>query len=279
MIVDKQTNKLYLADCLPIKHQRFFKEFEQILKKNNVDFDFLPNTKDIWAVDYMPIQIDIDKFVQFTYNPDYLQSSKWAKTISDVDYICEAINLNKVKSDIILDGGNVTKTTDKVIMCDKVFLDNQKYDRKDLKNRLKELFEVEYLYFVPQQPKDFTGHSDGMVRFIDNDTVIINDYSKENKDFHRAFKIALDNARLEYIEIPYNPYNNKTYGQANGDYINYLQMNNIIVIPIFGLDDDEIVVRQFEQIFKGQTIATIDSNEVANNGGIINCITWNIQKQ
>jgi agmatine deiminase len=279
MITDKQTNKLYLADCLPIKHQRFFVEFEQILKKNNVDFEILPNTKDIWAVDYMPIQIDIDKFIQFTYYPDYLQSKKWVKTISDVDYICDAIKLDRTKSDIILDGGNVTKTTDKVIMCDKVFLYNQKYSRKDLKNKLRELFEVEYLYFVPQQPKDFTGHSDGMVRFINNDTVIINDYSKENKDFHRAFKIALDNARLEYIEIPYNPYNNKTYGQANGDYINYLQMNNLIVIPTFGLADDEIIVRQFEQIFKGQTIATIDSNEVANNGGIINCITWNIQKQ
>jgi agmatine deiminase len=129
---------------------------------------------------------------------------------------------------------------------------------------------------VPQQPKDFTGHADGMVRFLDNNTVIINDHSKEKPEFQRAFKIALDNAGLDYIEIPYNPYGNKTYGQANGDYINFLQMQNTVIIPTFGIKEDEVAVRQFEQLFSGQKIATIDSNEVADNGGILNCITWNI---
>jgi agmatine deiminase len=140
------------------------------------------------------------------------------------------------------------------------------------------LFEVDKLYFIPQQPKDYTGHSDGMLRFLDNKTVIINDYSKEKPEFQRAFKIALDNAGLDYIEIPYNPYGNKTYSQANGSYINFLQMQNTVIIPTFGIKEDEIAVRQFEQLFSGYQIATIDSNEVANNGGILNCITWNILK-
>jgi agmatine deiminase len=239
-------------------------------------FQLLPDTKDIWAVDYMPIQVSLDKFVQFVYNPDYLQSKKWIKTISDVENICNYIKLNRIKSDIVLDGGNVTKTTDKVIMCDKIFIENPHYSRRQLADKLRELFEVDKLYFVPQQPKDFTGHADGMVRFLDNNTVIINDYSKEKPEFQRAFKIALDNAGLDYIEIPYNPYDNKTNGQANGDYINFLQMQNTVIIPTFGIKEDEIAVRQFEQLFSGQQIATIDSNEVADNGGILNCITWNI---
>ncbi len=52
-------------------------------------------------------------------------------------------------------------------------------------------------------------------------------------------------------------------------------MQNTVVIPTFGIKEDEIAVRQFEELFKGQTIATIDSNEIADNGGILNCITWN----
>jgi len=276
MVTENQTNKLYLADCLPTKHPKFFADFEATLKKCGISFQLLLNTKDIWAVDYMPIQVSLDKFVQFVYNPDYLQSKKWIKTISDVENICNSINLKRIKSDIVLDGGNVTKTTDKVIMCDKIFLENPNYERRQLSNKLRELFEVDELYFVPQQPKDFTGHADGMVRFLDNKTVIINDNSKEKPEFQRAFKIALDNAGLDYIEIPYNPYGNKTYGQANGDYINFLQMQNTVIIPTFGIKEDEIVVQQFEQLFKGQNIATIDSNEVADNGGILNCITWNI---
>jgi agmatine/peptidylarginine deiminase len=139
----------------------------------------------------MPIQVSLNNFIQFVYNPDYLQSKKWIKSISNVDSICDKINFKRSKSDIVLDGGNVTKTTDKVIMCDKIFFENPHYSRRQLSNKLKELYEIDKLYFVPQQPKDFTGHADGMVRFLDNNTVIVNDYSQENKDFQRAFKIAL----------------------------------------------------------------------------------------
>jgi len=54
-------------------------------------------------------------------------------------------------------------------------------------------------------------------------------------------------------------------------------MENILFIPIFGIEEDEQVVKQFEQIFAGQTIQTIAANEIANDGGILNCISWNIQ--
>lgn len=278
MITDKQTNKLYLADCLPKKHPIFFKQFENILNDCNIEFKFLPNTKDIWAVDFMPVQVSKDKFVQFAYNPDYLNSKVGRKSISNVNDICDAINIKRIKSDINIDGGNITKTTDKVIMCDKIFSENPQYSRKQLIDNLTELFEVDKLYFVPQQPKDFTGHSDGMIRFLDANTVIINEYSNEPKDFQRAFHIALHNAGLEYIEIPYNPYDNTKYANASGEYINYLQMENIIIMPTFGIKEDDIAVRKFEELFKGHTINTIESNDIAENGGILNCITWNILK-
>jgi len=117
-----------------------------------------------------------------------------------------------------------------------------------------------------------------MVRFYDRDTVLINDYSKEDINFQLRFRLALHNAGLNYIEIPYNPYNNVKDDQANGEYINYLQMHQAIIVPSFGIKHDEAVVRQFEQLFAGQTVITVDSNEIAKEGGILNCITWNILK-
>lgn len=286
MIIDSETNFLYLADSLKKKeYSSFCERLENKLKENNISYTFLEKTNDIWCRDYMPIQITENKFVQFTYNPDYLRTKKGLKSKSDVNSICESIKIKTIKSDIVLDGGNVIKILDKVIMCDKVFPENPLYTRKQLSNKLRELFEIDNLYFLPQQPSDFTGHADGMVRFLDNNTVIINDYSKENnpskenKYFQRAFKIALDNAKLDYKEIPYNLQGNKTYSQANGIYLNYLQMEKVVFVPTFGIKEDDIAVKQFEELFKGQTIATIDSNEIANNGGILNCITWNTKKE
>lgn len=278
MITDNQTNFLYLADTLPKNYPDFYKRFEKILVENNIEFALLPKTKDIWAVDYMPIQTELNKFVRFVYNPSYLQTNKLLKTISDVDTICNEIDISTFKADIILDGGNVTRTANKVIMTDRVFIDNPKYERKQLIRELHELLQIDKLYFVPEQPGDFTGHSDGMVRFINENTVVINDYKKEKEWFYKAFEIAIHNTGLDYIKIPYNVYHNKSNDQANGDYINYLQMENTVFIPTFGINEDDLAVRQLETIFTGRKIVTVDSNEIAKDGGILNCITWNIKK-
>lgn len=279
MITDSQTNFLYLADSLQKKYPNFFDRFEKVLNDCNIEPKLLPGTKDVWAVDYMPIQIKKDEFVQFVYNPNYLRNSiKWRKTISDVDAICAQIDISPKKSNIVLDGGNVVRTTDKVIMCDKIFSENPTIQENNLIKELEQLFQVDKLIFIPTDSEDEFGHADGMARFYNNDTVLINDYSKEKPEFQRRFKLALNNAGLHYIEIPYNPYGEKRRIIAKGIFMNYLQMEQAIIIPTFDITEDDIAFKQFEQLFPDKKLATIDSNEIAFDGGILNCITWNILK-
>src|SRR5687767_1359296 len=148
MITDNQTNFLFLADTLPKKYLNFYQRFLKVLDNCKIAVELLPQTKDIWAVDYMPIQVEVDKFVRFSYRPSYLMRyKKWIKTISDVDSICNDLGIQTVKTDIVVDGGNVTRTTNKVIMTDRVFVDNPSYDRKQLIRKLYELLEIDKLYF------------------------------------------------------------------------------------------------------------------------------------
>ena len=98
MITDSQTNKLFLADCLPKQQPKFFQRFEKVLSACDIKFDFLPNCRDIWVFDFMPAQVSKTRFVPFTYTPDYILKEKsYRKTISDVDGICKAINLKPTK--------------------------------------------------------------------------------------------------------------------------------------------------------------------------------------
>jgi len=277
MIQDQYTNYLYLADVLPQKYPDFFNRLSALLNDAGIKFSLLPHTKDIWAVDYMPIQISSDKFVQFIYDPDYLQSKELLKTISDVDLICDQIGITTRKFDIKLDGGNVIKEKNCAVLCDKVFKENRHISKSDLEGKLKQALQIERIIFIPTDPLDKIGHADGMVRFINDTTVIINDYATEDKALGDKLKNILTNAGLNFIEIPYNPYHNKKDIQANGIYINYLQMKNIIILPVFNIKEDEVTVKQFEKIFDGQTIQTIESNEIAAQGGVLNCISWNIK--
>ena len=279
MIPDSQTNFIYLADTLCSRFSAFYNRFTKVLNDEKIPFQPLPGTKDIWAVDYMPIQIERDKFVRFTYNPSYLKPHKLKETISNTDAICKQIGIETIESNIVLDGGNVIKSKNKVILTERIFKENPGYERKQLIKELEGLFEVDKIFIIPEQPNDFTGHADGMVRFVDEETILINDYSLESVSFQKGFAKAIQQTGFKTITIPYNPYGNSNNDQAQGCYINYLQLENHVIVPTFGMQEDEAAVKQFQEIFKGQTISTIDSNEIAEEGGVLNCITWNILKE
>ncbi|WP_069658332.1 hypothetical protein [Arcticibacter eurypsychrophilus] len=81
-----------------------------------------------------------------------------------------------------------------------------------------------------------------MVRFINDDTVPINKYTSENTDFQLGLRPALYSAGLKTIEPPYNPYANRTNDDASGIYINYLEMNELMIVPTFNIiEDDEVI--------------------------------------
>ena len=165
-------------------------------------------------------------------------------------------------------------------MCDKVFSENPLYKEKTLIKKLEELLEVDRIIFVPWQKEiDFIGHADGMVRFLDEKTVLINDYDyEEDGEFVSSFKASIHNAGLDWIEIPYNPYDNKFDLDASGIYINYLQILDIIFVPQFKFAEDDKAMKKLKSLFPKSKIVPVLSNEIAREGGVLNCISWNIKK-
>ena len=226
----------------------------------------------------MPIQVNTDKFVQFIYNPDYLQAKKYRNTISNVDKVCSTIGIKTQKSPLVIDGGNIIKAKNKVIMCDKIFKENPRKNEMELIDELHKLFEVDRIIIIPTQPNDYFGHADSIVRFLDDDTVLVNGFSKEEKEFNLQVRIALNNAGLNCVTAPYNPYNNYNYVDAKGVYINYLQMAGVIFLPVFGIREDDIAVSKFESIFIKNKIVPVQCRSLAKDGGALNCISWNIKK-
>lgn len=224
----------------------------------------------------MPIQIDQKKFIQFRYNPDYLQYGKWRNTITDPCPVTSSIGIQAFESDLVLDGGNVVRGDNWVILTEKVFVENRNQSHKAIIDKLESALEAKPI-IIPCDPEDFTGHADGLVRHYDENTVLINSYAQRRApDFHKKLKQVLKNEGLRAIEVPYNPFKNVSYSSAKGIYINYLQMKSLIVLPMFDLPEDDVALRLFEQLFPGATVRTINANQIAKDGGVLNCITWNI---
>lgn len=276
MITDNQTNYVYLADTLEKHYPKFYKNLIRLFNKNNIQFGILKGTKDIWVTDYMPVQITNNDFVRFAYKPDYLKTSAELETITDVNLVCKNIALKARKYRLVVDGGNITRSDNKVIMCDKVFTDNKRIQPSKLITLLYDYLKVDKIIFIPTHPHDFTGHSDGIVRFINEDTVLVNDYARERNSYKLKLHLALHNAGLSICKLIYNPYDNYDYSQAIGEYINYLHIGGNIIVPIFDTKDDEVALCQMARLFPNKNIIPINCVDIGLKGGLLNCICWNI---
>lgn len=280
MTTDKQTNYVYISSLLKEKCPKTYRQLIFWFEKFNIAFGELKKAKDLWLVDFMPLQIRENYFVQYKYNPDYLQYKKYQKTISNQEEVCNEINLFPNKFSISLDGGNVVKSNSKVIMTTKIFKENPNYLEQNLINEIRNQLQVEQVIIIPQEPNDFVGHSDGMVRFIDESTVLVNQYPKQKDylEFGYSLRWSLRNAGLNFVEFPYDSWQNETSNDATGCYINFLEIGNYIFYPVFGKHSDQFALIQLQNVFKDRQIIDIECNELAKLGGVLNCATWNILK-
>lgn len=284
MITDQETHVIYFSSLIKEKEQfkPFWKRLEKVLIGNKIQFNFIENTINIWCRDYMPVQIDDDEFIQFQYFPDYLIEPKYINqlTIPSETQILDNINIKQSK--LIVDGGNVVKSKNKAVLTEKVLLENSNLDPKTVITTLKKELKVYELFLIPIQPYDYTGHADGMIRFLNEETLLVSDYSKESITWQKKMDSALKNTGLKIVTFPSEPVKEKNADgdyTAKGIYINFAQIGNIILLPQFDLKTDEIAVTITKELYPDCKIIPINCNEIAQEGGVLNCCTWNIKVQ
>ncbi|WP_162054745.1 agmatine deiminase family protein [Pontibacter pamirensis] len=279
MITGNQTNTVYTSALLHTD-ERFSdasQALTRILDKHGISHKQIQGTKDIWCRDYMPLQINKGELVQFRYEPSYLEDDLHIQSVPRE--VCKANNLKARFSNINLDGGNVVNWADRAIITDRVFSENTDYTSKTkLISEIEELLGVEVIV-IPQIKSDMTGHADGLVRFLDRNTLLGNDREQEYKYWKSGISKVLKQHGLDYIDVPFFEHKDRKHkDNAVGCYVNFLEVGNLIVIPVFQAEGnhDDKVYDLFKQIYPSRIIETINFNEVGLHGGLMNCTTWTI---
>ena len=273
--VESGVQVVYMSELLKTNYPETCSRLIKILEMHDVKYAFLKGTKDIWCRDYMPIQTESGKFIQFKYDPSYLKGNKeWEASRSDVKEVCRVNGIEAQFSDINLDGGNVLICDGRAILSNRIFSENSNWDKEKLVNELSKLLECEII-IIPAENDDMTGHADGMVRFVNRNTILGNKLADEYKYWREGMEKVIEQYGLKYIDVPFFlPKDPKHPHSAIGIYVNYLEVNNLIVLPVFGRDEDKQAVDVLRQAFPDRVIETIDYNDVAQEGGLLNCTTW-----
>ncbi len=277
--LDNEGQTVYMSELLMSRYPETCKNLIKVLEKHKVNYSFIKSTKDIWCRDYMPVQTASGKLIQFRYDPSYLKGKKeWGESRSDVKEICEKNNIVATESDINLDGGNVLICDGRAIISDRIYSENPDKTREELRKELAMLLECEIIV-IPSLNKtaDFTGHADGMVRFVDRNTVLGIKYDdRYKKDWWKNTQKVLDTYNISFIEVPFfeDEPDSEHPESAIGVYVNYLEVNDLIVVPVFGREEDARAIEIIQKAFPNKQIETINYNDVAKEGGLLNCTTW-----
>lgn len=277
--LDNEGQTVYMSELLMSRYPETCKNLIKILEKHHINYFFIKGTKDIWCRDYMPVQTESGKLIQFTYNPSYLKGKKeWEESRSNVKDICKQNNITATFSNINLDGGNVLVCDGRAIISDRLYSENPDKTRDELRKELAILLECEIIV-IPSLNKtvDFTGHADGMVRFVDRNTVLGIKYDdKYKKDWWKNTQKVLDKYNISFIEVPFfeDETDREHTESAIGVYVNYLEVNDLIVVPVFGRAEDAQAIEIIQKAFPNKQIETINYNDVAKEGGLLNCTTW-----
>lgn len=284
MITDRDTNFVYFSSL--IKERQALKSFwlylEKTLKRAGIPYGFIENTNDIWCRDYMPVQVAPKAFVQFKYYPSSCDNEKYRPTITDTSQVRLSSPLPGITTQhpLLLDGGNVVRATNAVVMTEHIFKENKTLDKEDVVSQLKRALQVEQLYVIPSQPYDFTGHADGMVRFVDENTLLVADYSQELDYWKTRYRNALQKTGLRLIDFPAVNTKRKNKGgdyTAHGCYINFAWIGDVILFPQFDLLEDNAALKEVKQVFKDYEVIPVPAADIAEDGGVLNCATWNVQ--
>ena len=272
----KAEQTVYMSSLLKERFPETCEKLLKILDKHNIKHKFLEGTKDIWCRDYMPVITESGQLIQFKYDPSYLKDTpEHVASRSNVDEIHSKNGIKAKKSEINLDGGNVLICGGRAIISSKVFTENPGKSAEEIKSELAELLGCEII-IIPIINTDFTGHADGMVRFVDRNTILGNNLAAEYKYWREGMQKVLVEHNLAYINVPFfeDKAHPKHRDSAIGVYVNYLEVNNLIVVPVFGHEKDAEAVDVIRKAFPGKQIETIDYSDVALEGGLLNCTTW-----
>lgn len=273
MVTDSQTDTVFFSAWLT--GLECWKDIRAALEQFHVPYGLLGDTRDYWVRDFMPVQLSPDTYLQYVYAPDYLQDSAAYRTDGAVCF--EKLNfpdVRAIKTDVILDGGNVIKCGDSVIMTDKIFYENRNYDKVALANELERCFGAE-LVVIPWDRHERYGHADGMVRYLGDGRVLLTNYGDFDPGFAEKLLKVLS-CRYEVTELCYPVGKPSPYNWA---YINFLQVGNVVLLPKFDVEEDRMAYEQFRALFPQASIGQVGVKSLVRRGGALNCVSWNICNQ
>ncbi len=233
--------------------------------------------RDIWMRDFTTI--NPTNPVQFRY-----AAAAQAGRQRDADWVqmgfvkfTDTLGIKYPYIDLILDGGNVVDNhKEKLIVTDR-FLEDNHLNESQAKTRLKKKLNLTSIAIIPADDPDGLAHADGMVMFIDENTLAINKYEQPFRDkVMRELTSSFPNLNIVEIDADFDQEVwDAEFSSACGIYVNSLVTPNFIYMPVFGTARDQKIIQTIQDN-SSKKVVPINAENVCFMGGSVRCLGWQI---
>jgi len=109
--------------------------------------------------------------------------------------------------------------------------------------------------------------------------VLMKDYRRIDPDYGRRLTAVLRRRGLKIVLCPYVPTDDvgdDGIASAVGVYVNFLLTGDTLVCPTYGLRQDRKVILLLKRCYPGRRVVPIRCRTLADSGGVLNCVTWQV---
>jgi len=255
----------------------------------------IPEVVDIWIRDWAPIPVKFNNGKTIYLKPDFTTAyykgcfqSYIPKLKIACDKFSEYVGIKTKTLPLKTDGGNFAfNGCDNIILTNRIITNNETFSIEEIKNIYKKILGIKKVIFIPVEPGDVTGHTDGTLRFIDEKTIVIGKYPNKYKiesDFLNKLTIELKNQLgddYKIIRLQNDIINDESKSavvpSATGNHVNFLKIANKIFLPNYGIKSDESAFTILKSELPNYDIIRVKSKaikQISKDGGVLNCITW-----
>ena len=184
---------------------------------------------------------------------------------------------------LVEDGGNVVDNHFGKAILSERFFENSNFSnikpRQNLIHALEQSINASVL-FIPD-PGDTTGHADGIVSFIESDTLLIADYANRTsyatlKDLVNQTFPDLKTVRIPCLDVNVSAWKGRS---AVGVYVNILYTDSSVYVPTFGreVEDARAIDIIRANVRSGRMVKTVNTARLSGLGGSIRCMTMQLK--
>lgn len=235
---------------------------------------------DIWMRDFTTV--NPEKPVQFYYTDASMSKNASIRTQQMFWDFATEYELEIEKAQYLIDGWNIVDNYDGKIITTTRFLKDNFLSYDKWVEVLKEVLWATHVAIL--EPDDeVLAHADGMVAWIDDNVLAVNDYSAEDPEFHKIMieelEYAFPDTKIVTVPVEFDENGGidttKGIGSACWVNLNLVSTYSTLYVPTFGNNYEQEVLDIIKKNTSKEVIA-IDAQGVCKFWGSVRCTAWQL---